>query len=462
MICFRTTLALLTVVASSGCDLGPDFKTPQTATPPAWDNAQPGALASWPAPDWWTAFRSPQLNALIAEARQGNTDLAAATARVQEAEAQAEVAGAPLYPSIQLAPTVGPERQLNLTGHERHHILYQAYGKVSYEIDFWGKNRASLELAEASTRSSRFGLDIVWLTTSSGVANLYFQYLALQDRIKVAQDNLSRAQRTLRDVMLQEHQGIVPDLAVVQQQAVVVDLQAVIPPLDQQLTAAKIAIAILVGKLPEGMRVSPGSLHDVHPPALATGIPSELLARRPDVQQAEANLVAANANIRVARAQFFPSFALNLSAGPESLTLAQGTVGPLGAYSLLASVTQPIFEGGALQGRLDQTKARYQELLTGNYRKAVLSAFGDVEQALASVKTAADEEAAQRRSVTVARQTSGLAYRSLHSGMGTILDLLNAQTAEYSAQDALVQAQLAYLEALVGLTKALGGGWKLQ
>ena len=457
----RAGAALAAMLAASvaACDLGPDYKAPQTAIPAAWDNTLAGAPASWPSPDWWTGFGSPQLNALISQARAGNTDLAAATYRLRAAQAEAEIAGAPLYPSVEFAPVTGPERELNLTGQERHHVLYQAFAKVSYEIDFWGKNRAALQSAEATANSTRFARDVVWITTSTGVVNLYLQQLALQDRMRVAQDNLGRAQHILDGVVMQERQGIVPHLAVVQQQAVVAGVATVLPPLQQQLVAAQVALAILVGRLPEELHLPPGSLRDIRQPQLAAGVPAELLARRPDVHQAEATLVAANADIRVARASFFPSFGLNLSAGPTSLTLARGTVPILGAYSLLASVTQPIFEGGALQGKLDQTKARYQELLLGSYRSAVLSAFGDVETALASVKAAQQEQEAQQRSATLAQQSSGLASRSLQGGVGTILNLLTAETADYSAQDALVQAQLGSLQAVVGLIKALGGGW---
>jgi NodT family efflux transporter outer membrane factor (OMF) lipoprotein len=451
----------LATAALDACRLGPEFKAPQTPLPTAWDYTQADAPASWPSPEWWTQFGSPQLNDLIAEARRSNNDLAAATARLREAEAQAEIAGAPLYPSVQEVATAGPERVLNLLGRERHHVLYQLFTKASYEIDFWGKNRAALESAKASADSARYARDVVWLTTSTGIANLYLQYLGLQDRLKVAQDNLSHAQRTLADIMLEEHQGIVPHIAVVQQQAVVASLETVTPPLEQQRAAAQASLAILVGKLPEELHLNAGSLRDLQSPPLVTGMPSELLTRRPDVQQAEAGLVAANADIRVARAQFFPSFALNLSAGPTTLTLSQGTVPVLGAYSLLGSATQPIFEGGALHGHLDQARARYQELLTGNYRQAVLAAFRDVELALASVKAADEELAAQQRNVAFAQQTFDLTNKSLQGGIGTILELLNAETAEYAAQDALAQAQQAHLEALVGLTKALGGGWKL-
>ncbi len=451
----------LAAAAVAACHLGPDYARPQTATPDAWDNALASLPAKWPSPEWWKGFRSPQLDELIAEAGRGNTDLAAATARVEEADAQAQIAGAPLLPSLEAGTSIGPQRQYNLVGRERHHVLYQGLLSASYEIDFWGKNRAALEAAVAAANASRFARDVVWLTTATSVADLYFEFLGLRDRLQVARDNLARAQRSLGDVTLEERQGIVPHLAVVQQQAVVASLQTAIPPLDQALTTAKSALAVLVGKLPEDLHLRPGSLLDLARPKVVAGLPSELLARRPDIHEAEANLIAANANIRVARAAFFPSFNFPLSGGLTSLTLAQATVPPLGVYSLLSNVTLPIFEGGALRGRLEQSKASYQELLTGAYRKAVLAAFSDVENALSAVRTTAAEETAQQRSAEAAQQSSGLASQSLRGGMGTVLDLLLSESAVYSAQDGLVQARLAHLQSLIALTKALGGGWTL-
>jgi multidrug efflux system outer membrane protein len=452
------TMGLAATVA--GCALGPRFVAPVSPAPPDWAYASLAAPSSWPSPDWWTAFGSPQLNDLMASAQRGNTDLAAATARLQEAEAQAEIAGAPLYPSVSLNPTANPIRTLNRVGKTRQYVEYQGFANASYEIDFWGKNRAALESAQALVASSRFARDVVWLTTSSDIADLYFQSQALQDRLDVAHENLAKAQRTLEDVMRQEQQGLVPRLAVVQQQAVVAFLATVIPPLEQQLAATKIALAILVGQLPETFQLQPGSLHDLQAPPLAAGVPSQLLTRRPDVQQAEAELISANANIRVARAEFFPSFNLNLGAGVNAITLAQGGTPAIGAYSVLASIAQPIFQGGELRGQLNQTKARYQELLVGNYRHAVLSAYGDVELALETVKNAEDERAAQERNAALATETLGLARAGFNGGLETILNVLNAETAVYSAQNALVEAQLAYFQALVGLTKALGGGWE--
>jgi multidrug efflux system outer membrane protein len=455
----NAVLAVLLPAALGACTLGPDYKRPETAVPHAWTGASPNVAEAWPSPDWWKSFGSTQLDELIAEAQRSNTDLAAAAARVKEADAQARIAGAPLLPSVGANVETGPTRVLNNVGVERHHITYQGMIQASYEIDFWGKNHAALDAAKASASASRYDWQVVSLTITASVATSYFQALGLQDQLRVARDNLARAQRDLGGLIDQQRSGLVPQLAVVQQQTVVRGLSALIPPLEQQLAQTRDALAILVGKLPEELQLTSGSLHDLSLPKVAPGLPSELLIRRPDVQEAEAQLVAANADIKVARAQFFPSFSLTADGGLVSYGLAHYTTPPLLAYTLLASVTQPIFEGGKLTGQHDYSKARYEELVQ-NYRKSSLSAFGDVEDALAATTDSASQQAAEEATVASARQAYQMALDAFHGGTTTILTVLVAESALFSAEDALTQARLAQIQALVSLFKALGGGWR--
>ncbi|HYZ34094.1 MAG TPA: efflux transporter outer membrane subunit [Crenalkalicoccus sp.] len=452
-------IALLLPAAVGACSLGPHYKRPETAVPREWNTAAPSAREAWPSAEWWRGFRSPRLDALIAEAHSRNTDLGAAAARVRQADAQARIAGAPLLPSVGANVGAAPTRLLNNLGRERHFTRFQGILQASYEIDFWGKNRAALEAAEASASASRYDWQVVSLTITAGVAASYFQALGLQDELRVARDNVTRAQRDLDGMAQQQAQGIVPLLAVVQQQVVVDRLAAAIPPLEQQLAATRDALAILVGKLPEELDLPAGSLVDLSLPAVAPGLPSELLLRRPDVQQAEAQLVSANANIRVARAQFFPSFNLNPSGGVASMLLAHGGVPVLGVYSFAASIVQPIFEGGRLRGQLELSEARYQELLE-DYRKAALSAFGDVEDALAAIRATANQQAVQEKAVASARRAYQMSLDAFHGGTETILSVLVSESALYMAENARVQARLARIQALVSLFKALGGGWK--
>ncbi len=395
----------------------------------------------------------------MAKARDNNTDVAAAAARVRQADAQSRIAGAPLLPSLGAQTNVGPTRLLNNSGRERHYTTLQGVLQASYEVDFWGKNRAALQSAEAVARATRYDREVVWLTTAASVAMAYFQLIALQDRLLIARENQAAAQSNLGGIVRQQKGGTVPELNMVQQQAVVANLATVQPLLEQQVALTRNALAVLVGEMPGSLRLQPETFRSLSLPIVVAGLPSELLARRPDVQETEAQLEAANADIRVARAEFFPSFALTANGGLTSLLLSQAVAGPLGTYSLLSSITQPLFKGGALRGQLDKTKARYQELLAGNYRKAVLSAFSDVEDALASVKATADGVTALERSLAVAQRADRMATLAYRGGIGTILAVLLSETSVYSARDALAQARLAHMQAVVGLNKALGGGW---
>lgn len=451
---------LLLSLLSSACQVGPLYRPPQSKLPDRWATDLPDASPTWPAPDWWREFNAPELAGLIEQARHANPSMAAAVYRVREAEAQAEIAGAPLLPSLQAGGSIGPQEQLSLSGLKRHHVLYEGLFSVRYELDFWGKNRAALESAQASAIGVRFAQQVIWITTSTGVASLYFKNLALLDEIRIGHDNLSRAQHTLDALMLAESRGTISHLAVVEQQTTVANLEATLPPLQASLAAAHNALAILVGIMPEDLKLSGGSLLHLAQPKIRAGVPSELLGRRPDIQEAEASLKAANADVRVARAQFFPSVSLPLDAGIESMTVSGRTLAPINAYSVLGSITQPIFEGGALRGQLDQREARYQELLVGSYRQAVLSAFEEVETALAAVRAADAEKEPGERAQALAEWSLALALAGLHGGTGTTLDVLQSESALLTAQDAVVQRRLAYVQALLGLIKALGGGWQ--
>lgn len=451
---------LLALATLGGCHLGPDYRRPEETIPVAWQQAPPGAMAAWPSPDWWRAFRSPQLDALMDKARAGNLDLVTAMARVRQADAQARIAGAPLLPSIGVQGQGGPVRLENNTGRERHYLNRLGNVQASYELDFWGKNQASREAAQANAAASRYQVEVVWLTTAQAVADSYFTILSLQDRLRIAADNLARAQRDLDATIKAEQQGIVAQMDVVSQQSVLASLSTVLPPLRQQLAASRDTVALLVGELPEALQLVPESLEHLTQPQITGGVPAELLARRPDVQAAEAQLVAANADIRVARAQFFPSIDINPAGGIASYVLAHSTAGPLGVYSLLGTFVQPLFEGGSLRGQLDSAKAQYQAALAGSYQKAVLSAFSDVEGALAAVRESADEQAAQQATLALAQKSNGLAAGAFHGGTSTILALLLSETSLYTTEDALAQSRLLHFQAIVSLFGALGGGWK--
>ena len=444
-------------MALAGCNVGSDYQKPDAPAPDAW-RASPEA-AIWPSADWWRGFGSPGLDDFMSQARTANFDLAAAMARVREADAQVKIAGAALLPSIGANADVAHQRTQASTGSLKTFTSYSPGLTASYEIDFWGKNRAAETAAEAAATASRFDQATIELTVMSSVATTYFQSIELRDRLAVADDNLASAEIILKGLQLQENVGTATALDVAQQETTVSTLNAAIPPLQQQFRQSVDALAILLGRTPESIDVTTGTLADMTVPDVAPGMPSELLARRPDVAEAEAQLVAANANITVARAAFFPSIELTASGGFES-TILSSLINPAsGIFSFGAGLTQPIFEGGALEGQYANTQARYDELVA-DYRKAVISAFGNVEDALVAVQQTVEQVKRQENATATARRAYEIAQSQMSAGTINILTVLNTEGALFTAEDALAQVQFAHLQALVNLYNALGGGWQ--
>jgi outer membrane protein, multidrug efflux system len=453
---------IVTAAALAACSTNPPYQRPAVATADAWRESDSQQPAAWPATDWWTAYGSPQLDALIAQALRENFDLGAAMARMQQADAQVRIAGAALLPSVALGGEVSRERQpptRSRSTTSETSTLQQVSLNASYELDFWGKNRAAVTGARATALASRYDRDTVELSITSAVATTYFQILALHDRLVVANGNLTDAQNILTILRARLAAGIATALDVAQQETSVATLNATIPPLETQLQQNIDTLAILVGQLPERFNVGPGTLADLSIPAVASGMPSELVSRRPDVAEAEAQLVAANADIAAARAAFFPSFQLTAEGGFESAALTS-SLGPASAlFTLAAGVTQPIFEGGRLRGQYHLSQARYAELVQ-MYRKSVVSAFADVEDALSATRQTTEQEARQHQASAAARRAHDISVAQLRAGTADQLVVLTAQTALFNAEDALVQVKLARLQATVDLFQALGGGWQ--
>ena len=337
---------------------------------------------------------------------------------------------------------------------------YSVQGAVSYEVDFWGKNRATYEAAEAAALSSRFDQDVVALTVVTSVATTYFQALGAADRLAVARRNLQDAQSTLKVYQVRVQVGTATALDVAQQEALAAGLAAEIPSFQSQLEQQVIALATLVGRPPESITITADTLSNLPTPAVGGGLPSELLARRPDVAEAEANLVSQNGNVRAARAAFFPAVQLTSQGGIESLALSTLTGPGSLLFTAAASVTQTIFDNGLKQGDLDQAKGRFAELVA-DYRQAALQAFQDAETYLVAVRYAAQQEMLERTAVTVAQRASDIARAQLAAGTVDITTVLTTQTTLFSDQDELAQVRLAHFQALINLYKALGGGWVL-
>jgi NodT family efflux transporter outer membrane factor (OMF) lipoprotein len=461
----RWIMALSMALASSGCLLTADLPEPALDVPPGYKAAgKKNALEAPPSLDWWRCFRSRELTTLMEEAQTVNLDIAAATARFIQADAQARVAGAPLLPSLSgtgqetYSRTSGSSSS-GLTNGGREVVNYQASLSASYELDFWGKNRDAAQAAEETAVANRFDRDVVALTTLTSVANAYFLVLSSQDRLRVAERNIAGAQRILDAIRQRLSAGTGTDLDVAQQESVLANQRALVPPLRQTLEQNVNALATLVSRPPESIKVTGGSLNRIAIPRVTPGLPSEILTQRPDIRRQEAQLASATANIGNARAQFFPSIQLTGNGGYQSSALVSLFQPHAAFFQLVGSAAQPIFDGGRILGNFEFAKARQDELLQ-IYRKTVVQAFADVDTALTNVRETGIRLRLQRDVVAASRRAYQLAGDQLRAGTADIVTVLNVQVTLFQAEDALVQAQLARLQAIVSLYQALGGGWE--
>ena len=464
-------IGTLTLTLPAGGCLLADRPDPALDIPASYSEASrnpAAAEAQVPPLDWWKRFHSKELTALIEEARLANLDIAAAIARIVQADAQARITGAALLPAVDLngdasraqssqTTNLGNGKRFVSTGFSVHNSLTASLS-ASYEVDFWGKNRAALRAAEETAVASRYDREVVGLTTVVATANAYFQVLAAQDRLQVARDNLESASRVLNLIQQRMNAGTASALEVAEQQSVVNTQRAAIPPLEQTLKENKNALALLIARPPEHVRVRGGSLRSIAYPRVTPGLPSELIAQRPDIREAEAKLASADANVERARAQFFPSITLTGEGGYQSAVLKLLTRPESVFFNLAAGLTQPIFDGGVIQGNLDLQKGMQDELLQ-DYRKAVISGFVDVENALDAIRQTALRERLQQDVVTSSRQAFDISEQRLREGTIDLVTVLQTQQTLYQALDQLVQARLAHVQAIVSLYQALGGGW---
>ena len=431
--------------------------------PASFEQKPPAAAPVWPAHDWWTNYGDPQLSALMTQAEANNLDIAQAAARLRQADARARQAGAALLPQL------GAGGGINTlygaaNGTAQHETDFNAGLDVSYELDFWGKNRDALESAEAARAASRSDRETVALTVTSGVATTYFQLLSLRERIAVAQANLKSSQDISNLVQRRVTAGYSAPADLTQQRAALAAEQAVLPALEQQELEARDVLAILLGKPPEGFKVNGEGLGALSPPGVAPGLTSELLRRRPDIATAEANLAGAHADLAAARAAFYPSITLTASGGVAYPALAAAVATLPGTGLALAggaNVVQTIFDGGRLKGKVEETRAREEELLAA-YRAAVISSFSDVENALGSFAHLSAQETALREQATQAEKVLNAARRKYLAGYADFLVVTDAQRALYTARDQLSDIRRARLTASVALFKALGGGFNTQ
>ena len=462
---YKNLLVVSVSLALSACAIGPDYQRPPTDFPDRFQEK----TAVLPEdvlrvePKWWLNYNDPVLNAMVEQALSYNNDLAVAVAQMDDAAAQARVARSALLPQINATGngTRGRTSQETNTG-----ALGESYtvgASVSWELDLWGKLRRSNEAARATYLASSFNADAVRLSLAAQVAQTYFQMRALDASLKLSQDTRRTREETL-DIQTKRFQGgVLSMLEVSQAQA---ELSSAQLSAEQQALALKTtetALSVLLGQSPrEFLNQHPrgSSLNAMSVPSnIPEGVPSDLLLRRPDIAQAEQQLVAANARIGEARAAYFPSIGLTGNLGSQSLSLANLFTGPAATWSFIGSLAAPIFNFGATQANVSSANARQRSALAA-YEKAIQSGFKDVLDSLRTVDSTRMQLRSQRDQVNATQEALRLVNLRYNAGYSAYLDVLDTQRSAYAAQLGLINTELSNLNATVNLYKALGGGWQ--
>ncbi len=453
MINRHTLTAPALALLLAACTTAPEHIDANLDLPDQWTVAQPHITSSLDTA-WWQQFGSEELVGLVKAAQANSYDLAAAVARVQQAAALARIAGAPLLPIVSGTLTGAQEKIQNNTATRE----YTAGLTASYELDIWGKNSAGNAASIATLTASQYERESVALTLTASVVSTYMQTLGLRERAEIAYLNLDASERILALVVSRERAGMATSLELAQQKGLVASQRKNLAQRQQQAKDSLTALAILVGRTPQGFDIAGQSLTGIVAPNVAAGVPSDLLIRRPDLAQAERTLASANANVSVARRAMLPQLTLTAGVGTETTQWHDVLRAPI--YSLAAGLVAPIFSGGRLSAYKDLAIAQREELLS-QYRGAIVSALGDVEMALNAMVSVSVQRDAQFDALVQAREAVRLAESRYRSGAEGLLTVLDTQRTLYTDQDLNAQLTLEQLQASVDLFKALGGGWQV-
>ncbi len=478
-------------MATLGCAVGPNYKRPTVDVPGTYRGAQaeehpaetqtaqpqstqPQSTAPQPpqpvtgSPStqslgdakWFEVFQDPELQSLIRSALKNNYDLRIAATRVLEAQAQLGITRANQLPTLSAGGNITSQRSPQLGPIPAYELTQgQVTASAAWDLDFWGKYRRATEAARANLLSTEWAQKEVMSALVANLATAYFQLRQYDLELEISRRTLASRRDSLHLTQTLEQHGINSLLDVRQSEQLVYTAATEVPDLERQVAQQENAINILLGHnpgdVPRGLKLT----EQPHAPEVPAGIPSALLERRPDIRSAEANLIAANAQIGVARAAYFPDIALTASAGYESPALTDLFQGPAGIWNMAASLTQPIFQGGRLKNNVRFAQAeRDQMVLT--YQQTIQGAFRDVSNALIAYRKNQETRAEQEHLVESARDAARLSEVRFKAGTTDYLEVLTNETNAFSAELALAQAQGNELIALVQLYQALGGGWQ--
>ncbi len=448
-----------------GCAVGPNYKKPVTSVPATYRGLTPEESAKTEAASigdqkWWEIFQDEQLRSLIRSALQQNYDLRIAAARILEAQAELGVTRANQFPSVSAGAGIGDNRSAKskflpaFEGSTGHVNL-----SAAWELDFWGKYRRATEAARANLLASESGRQEVIVTLVSEVARAYFQLRAMDLELEISKRTLGSRKESLRLTTLLADRGSTSMLDVRQAEQLVFTAGAEIPSFEQQIEQQENLISVLLGKNPDAVPRGLKLTEQPHPQEVPAGLPSSLLERRPDIREAEQQLIAANALIGVARATYFPQITLSGSGGFQSAALSNLFTGPAGMWNFGASLTQPVFTAGRIRSSVRLTEAQKEAALL-SYQKTIQGAFREVSDALVAYRKTKEFRAQEEFLFQSAQDSARLSHMRYNGGVTGYLEVLTNETNAFSAELGAVQAQLNELLALVQLYQALGGGWQ--
>ena len=448
--------------ALAGCAVGPDYERPATDLPGVFTEPEVGGAPTVRG-DWWKLYGDPILDELVATALERNADIRLAVARIEEADANMRVANAAFLPEIDLGGSANRTRFSSATAVPLPPGVPSVRNDVrlalstSFELDFWGQLRRQAESVRAQLLATRYARDVVALTLAGLTAQTYFALRSLDAQIVVTRETIVTRQESLDYVRARARGGIASDLEVAQAEGALADIAVQLKELQRQRALFEHQLATLTGRL--DLTLADGDIRTLPTPALPpAGLPSALLERRPDVRQAEQQLVSANAQIGVAKAAMFPTFTLTGLGGGESTTLANAVNRGASIWSLGVGVSMPLLDWGRYRGLTDAAIAR-QHQATALYQQAVETAFREVADALSSVRLSASAEQDYQASLDAARRTLRMSRMRYDAGYSPYLEVLDAQRQANLSELAALRNRLALLSATVDLMKSLGGGW---
>ena len=463
----RSLGCLMTALVLSGCAVGPDYRRPEVAIPPAFRGATPEAAQdarSFGDEEWWKVFQDEQLQNLVRIALEQNYDLRVAAARILQARSQVVIARSFQFPTADLSVTAPYDRQ---TGGNKtlnyENFFPQGGASVAWELDLWGRFRRATEAARADLLATEDFRRTVVLTLISDVARAYFTLRELDMEMEISKRTLAARADYLRLTKAREQGGVATMLDVRQAEQLYFTAAATIADLERSTEQQENLISILVGNYPEaiprGRALTQQTL--ALAPAVPPGLTSALLGRRPDILQAEQQLVAANARIGEAKALLFPSVVISGFAGVGGAVINGSAFGPFGAFQALPTITLPFFNMGRLSANVDFNEARTQEALL-RYQQSIQQAYGEVADALVGVRKRKEVREQNEASVAAQRDALRLSTMRYEGGVASFLEVLVTERDLFDLELVLAQSWRDEILAVVQLYKVLGGGWQTE